>query len=51
METAIKIVEIFAFLSGLVYIVLELKQKDFMWYIGIATGIACAFSFVRHSSL
>lgn len=45
METAIKIVEIFAFLSGLVYIVLELKQKDFMWYIGIATGIACAFSF------
>lgn len=41
----IKIIEIFAFVSGLIYIVLEIGQKNFMWILGIMTGVACAYSF------
>lgn len=45
MDTIIKIIEIFAFLTGLLYIVLEILQKNIMWYVGIVTASACAFSF------
>ncbi len=49
METLIHYIEIFAFVTGIAYILLEIGQKKFMWVIGIATGIACAFSFaVQH---
>lgn len=49
METLIRVIEVFAFVSGLAYIVLEILQKNFMWVVGIATGLACAFSFgVQH---
>ncbi len=39
------IIEIFAFLTGIIYIVLEIWQKNAMWVIGILTGAACAYSF------
>lgn len=49
METVIKIIEIFAFATGIAYVFLEILQLNFMWIIGIATGLACAFSFgVQH---
>ena len=49
METVIKIIEIFAFATGIAYLILEIMQHNFMWIIGIATGLACAFSFgVQH---
>lgn len=41
----IEAIEVFAFVSGLAYIVLEILQKNAMWVIGILTGIACAWSF------
>ena len=45
----IKIIEIFALVTGVPYIVLEVLQKNSMWYFGIATGLACAYSFgVQH---
>lgn len=49
MELLIKLVEIFAFITGLIYIVLEIGQKNSMWIVGILTGLACSFSFaVQH---
>lgn len=41
----IKLIEIFAFVTGIIYIVLEIGQKNFMWVLGILTGVACAYSF------
>jgi len=40
-----KAIEIFAFITGLIYIVLEIGQKKSMWIVGILTGVACAYSF------
>lgn len=49
MDKIIQLIEISAFITGLAYIILEIKQKNVMWYLGIATGAACAFSFaVQH---
>lgn len=48
-ETLIEAVEIFALVTGVIYVILEILQKNFMWVVGIATGIACAWSFaVQH---
>lgn len=48
-ETLVRAIEIFALLTGLPYIVLEVLQKNAMWWFGIATGLACAVSFgVQH---
>jgi len=45
----ITLIEQFAFVTGLIYVVLEILQKNFMWVVGILTGIACAYSFmVQH---
>lgn len=45
----VKVIEIFALVTGVPYIVLEVLQKNSMWYFGIATGLACAYSFaVQH---
>lgn len=41
----VEIIEIFALVTGVPYIILEVLQKNSMWYFGIATGIACAYSF------
>ena len=45
----IRIIEIFAFVTGILYIVLEIGQKNAMWVIGILTGVACAWSFAVQS--
>ena len=45
----IGIIEIFALVTGVPYIVLEVLQKNSMWHFGIATGLACAYSFaIQH---
>jgi len=46
----IQAIEIFAFVTGIAYVVLEILQKNAMWVVGILTGAACAFSFaVQHN--
>lgn len=45
METIIQAIEIFAAVTGALYVVLEITQKNSMWVVGILTGAACAFSF------
>ena len=45
----IKAIEIFAFVTGLLYVIWEIGQKNAMWVVGILTGLACAWSFgVQH---
>ena len=41
----IQAIEIFAFVTGLLYVILEIGQKNAMWVVGILTGLACAWSF------
>ena len=41
----IQAIEIFALVTGIAYVVLEIMQKNAMWVLGILTGSACAFSF------
>lgn len=49
MNTVIQAIEIFALVTGILYVVLEILQKNSMWVVGILTGAACAFSFgVQH---
>ena len=45
MESIIQAIEIFAAVTGVVYAVLEILQKNSMWVLGILTASACAFSF------
>ena len=45
MDTIIQAIEIFALVTGVLYVVLEILQKNSMWVLGILTGAACAFSF------
>ena len=45
----IQAIEIFATVTGVAYVVLEIFQKNAMWVVGILTGAACAYSFgVQH---
>ena len=49
MQNLIQAIEIFAAVTGVLYVILEILQKNAMWVVGILTGIACAFSFaVQH---
>lgn len=42
-------IEIFAMVTGVAYVALEILQKRAMWVVGILTAAACAFSFgVQH---
>ena len=41
----IQAIEIFATVTGIAYVVLEILQKNAMWVLGIFTGLACAVSF------
>ena len=41
----IKAIEIFALVTGVLYVILEIGQKNLMWVVGILTGAACAYSF------
>ena len=46
----IRIIEVFAFATGIAYVVLEVLQKNAMWVVGILTGAACAYSFAVQRS-
>lgn len=49
MTAVIQAIEIFAMVTGILYVILEILQKNGMWWVGILTGAACAFSFgVQH---
>ena len=48
--TLIEIIEIFALVTGVAYVVLEILQKNAMWILGLLTGAACAFSFAVQRS-
>ena len=39
--------EIFTLVTGVIYIVLEIRQKNFMWVVGIMTGVAAMWVFFR----
>ena len=41
----IQFIEVFALVTGIAYVVLEILQKNAMWVLGVLTGAACAFSF------
>lgn len=46
----VQAIEIFALVTGVAYVVLEILQKNSMWVVGILTGAACAYSFaIRHN--
>ena len=48
--SVIEIIEIFALVTGVAYVVLEILQKNAMWVVGILTGAACAYSFAVQRS-
>ena len=39
--------EIFTLITGVIYIILEIRQKNFMWVVGIATSLAAMWVFFR----
>lgn len=39
--------EIFTLVTGVIYIVLEIRQKKFMWVIGVLTSLAAMWVFLR----
>jgi len=39
--------EIFTLVTGVIYIILEIRQKNFMWVVGIATSLAAMWVFFR----
>lgn len=42
-------IEIFTLVTGLVYIILEIRQNDFMWIVGVLTSLAAVYMFMsRH---
>ncbi len=45
MESLIQAIEVFALVTGIAYVVLEILQKNAMWVLGVLTSAACAFSF------
>lgn len=49
MQELVQAIEVFALVTGVAYVVLEILQKNAMWVLGLLTGAACAFSFaVEH---
>ena len=41
------VMEIFTLITGVIYIILEIRQKNFMWVIGILTSVAAMWVFFR----
>ena len=41
-----RFMEIFTLLTGVIYIVLEIRQKNFMWVVGVVTSIAAIYTFM-----
>ncbi len=43
----VKAIEIFTLVTGVIYVVLEIRQKNFMWIVGLATSLAAMWMFFR----
>ena len=41
------LMEIITLVTGVIYIILEIRQKNFMWVVGIATSLAAMWVFFR----
>lgn len=41
--------EIFTLITGVIYIILEIRQKNFMWVIGVITSLAAMWVFWRQN--
>ena len=41
------VIEIFTLVTGVIYIILEIRQKNFMWVIGVLTSVAAMWVFFR----
>ena len=41
------LMQIFTLLTGVLYIIFEIRQKNFMWVVGIATSLAAMWVFFR----
>ena len=41
------LMEIFTLITGVIYIILEIRQKNFMWVVGIFTSLAAMWVFFR----
>ena len=39
--------QVFTLVTGVIYIILEIRQKNFMWVVGIATSLAAMWVFFR----
>lgn len=39
------LMEIFTLVTGVIYVILEIRQKNFMWVVGIATSLAAMWVF------
>lgn len=39
--------EVFTLITGIIYIILEIRQKNFMWVVGIFTSLAAMWVFFR----
>ena len=45
-----KAIEIFALVSGVIYVILEIRQKNFMWVLGILTSLASMWMFYSNGA-
>ncbi len=45
-----KAIEIFALVSGVIYVILEIRQKNFMWVLGILTSLASMWMFYNNGA-
>ena len=43
------LMEIFTLVTGVIYVILEIRQKNFMWVVGIATSLAAMWGFFSQS--
>ena len=41
------LMQMFTLVTGVIYIILEIRQKNFMWIVGIATSLAAMWVFFR----
>ena len=41
------LMEIFTLITGVIYIILEIRQKNFMWVVGVFTSLAAMWVFFR----
>ena len=41
------LMQMFTLVTGVIYIILEIRQKNFMWFVGIATSLAAMWVFFR----